>query len=59
MVVTAVNPQMGYENGGKIGKVAEKEGLRVKEGGVELEVLRGEELEEFVKREEMVRGKGK
>ncbi|WP_260857700.1 hypothetical protein [Bacillus pumilus] len=50
---------MGYENGGKIGKLADKEGLRLKEGGVELELLREEEFEEFVKGEEMVRRKGK
>lgn len=59
MLVTALNPHIGYENAAKIAKLAHKEGLTLKEGALQLELLTEEQFEEFVKPEEMVTPKAK
>lgn len=54
MLVTALNPHIGYENAAKIAKLAHKEGLTLKEAALQLELLTEEQFEEFVKPEKMV-----
>lgn len=54
MLVTALNPHIGYENAAKIAKLAHKEGLTLKEAAVRLELLTEAQFEQFVKPEEMV-----
>jgi fumarate hydratase class II len=54
MLVTALNPHIGYENAAKIAKLAHKEGLTLKEAAVRLELLTEDQFEQFVKPEEMV-----
>lgn len=59
MLVTALNPHIGYENAAKIAKLAHKEGLTLKKAALQLELLTEEQFEEFVKPEEMVTPKAK
>lgn len=54
MLVTALNPHIGYENAAKIAKLAHKEGLTLKEAAVRLELLTEDQFEQYVKPEEMV-----
>ncbi|MCY9074903.1 class II fumarate hydratase, partial [Bacillus inaquosorum] len=53
MLVTALNPYIGYENSAKIAKFAHKEGLTLKEAAVQLELLTEEQFDEMVKPEDM------
>ncbi|AKI92828.1 class II fumarate hydratase [Bacillus subtilis] len=55
MLVTALNPYIGYENAAKIAKFAYKEGLTLKEAAVQLKLLTEEEFDEMVKPEDMVK----
>ncbi|MGG1244105.1 class II fumarate hydratase [Bacillus cabrialesii] len=55
MLVTALNPYIGYENSAKIAKFAHKEGLTLKEAAVQLELLTEEQFDEMVKPENMVK----
>ncbi|QIW81347.1 class II fumarate hydratase [Bacillus tequilensis] len=57
MLVTALNPHIGYENAAKIAKLAHKEGLTLKEAALKLELLTEEQFNEMVKPEEMVKPK--
>ena len=54
MLVTALNPHIGYDNSAKIAKKAYKEGKTLKEAAVELGLLSPEEFDEFVVAENMV-----
>ncbi|MFW6051751.1 MAG: class II fumarate hydratase [Myxococcota bacterium] len=54
MLVTALNPKVGYDNAAKIAKHAYAEGKTLKEAAVELGLLSAEEFDEAVKPEEMV-----
>lgn len=49
MLVTALNPHIGYENAAKIAKLAHKEGLTLKEAALKLELLTEEQFNEMVK----------
>jgi len=53
MLVTALNPHIGYENAAKIAKMAHKNGTTLKEEAVRLGFLTNEEFDEKVKPEEM------
>jgi fumarate hydratase class II len=53
MLVTALNPHIGYDNAAKIAKHAHKQGISLKESAVELGLLTPEQFDEFVKPEEM------
>ncbi|MFC3039539.1 class II fumarate hydratase [Virgibacillus xinjiangensis] len=53
MLVTALNPHIGYENAAKIAKKAFNDNSTLKEAAVELELLSEEEFEKYVKPEEM------
>ncbi|OIR60259.1 fumarate hydratase, class II [Bacillus sp. FMQ74] len=55
MLVTALNPYIGYENAAKIAKFAHKEGLTLKEAAVQLKLLTKEQFDEMVKPENMVK----
>lgn len=54
MLVTALNPHIGYDNAAKIAKKAHKEGKSLKETGVELGLLTEEQFKAWVKPEDMV-----
>jgi fumarate hydratase class II len=54
MLVTALNPHIGYDNAAKIAKAAHKEGTTLKEAGVALGLLTAEQFDEWVRPEQMV-----
>ncbi len=54
MLVTALNPYIGYENAAEIAKTAHKEGITLKEAAVRLGMLTAEKFDEIVKPESMV-----
>src|ERR671916_1995914 len=53
MLVTALNPHIGYDNAARIAKNAHKKGITLRESAVELGLLTGEQFDEYVKPEEM------
>jgi fumarate hydratase, class II len=53
MLVTALNPHVGYDNAAKIAKNAHQKGISLRESAVELGLLTGEEFDRLVKPEEM------
>jgi fumarate hydratase class II len=57
MLVTALNPHVGYDNAAKIAKKAYKEGTTLQEAAVALELLTAEQFQEWVKPVEMTRPK--
>lgn len=57
MLVTALNPHIGYEKAATIAKKAHKEGLTLKEAAVQSGILTEEQFEEMVKPEEMIHPK--
>jgi fumarate hydratase class II len=54
MLVTALNPHIGYENAAKIAKKAHKENKTLREAALELQLLSNEQFNDWVKAEEMV-----
>jgi len=54
MLVTALNPHVGYENAAKIAKKAHKENKTLKEAAIELGLLTGAQFDEWVRPEDMV-----
>jgi fumarate hydratase class II len=56
MLVTALNPHVGYDNAAKIAKHAHAEGRTLRESAIELGILTGEQFDEWVKPEEMTGG---
>src|SRR3989441_11657411 len=53
MLVTALNPHIGYDNAAKIAKNAHQKAISLRESAIELGLLTGEEFDELVKPEEM------
>jgi fumarate hydratase class II len=53
MLVTALNPHIGYDNAAKIAKNAHKQGISLRESAIKLGLLTGEQFDDFVKPEEM------
>ena len=53
MLVTALNPHIGYDNSAKIAKNAHKKGISLRASAIELGLLTGEQFDEWVKPEEM------
>ena len=53
MLVTALNPHIGYDNAAKIAKNAHKKGINLRESAVELGLLTAEQFDEYVNPEEM------
>ncbi|WP_026674579.1 class II fumarate hydratase [Alkalihalobacterium bogoriense] len=54
MLVTALNPHIGYEKAAKIAKTAHEKGLTLKEAAIETKLLTAEQFDDFVKPEKMV-----
>jgi fumarate hydratase class II len=54
MLVTALNPHIGYDNAAKVAKKAYAENKTLREACLELELLTGEEFDRLVRPEEMV-----
>jgi fumarate hydratase class II len=53
MLVTALNPHIGYDKAAKIAKHAHQKKISLREAAVELGFLTGEDFDKFVKPEEM------
>jgi fumarate hydratase class II len=53
MLVTALNPHIGYDNAARIAKNAHKKGISLRESAIESGLLTGEQFDEWVKPEEM------
>jgi len=53
MLVTALNPHIGYDNASKIAKFAHKENLTLRQASLKLELLTGEEFDKWVRPEDM------
>lgn len=54
MLVTALNPHIGYENAAKIAKKAHKENKTLREAALELGLLTNDQFDAWVKPEDMV-----
>lgn len=54
MLVTALNPHIGYDNAAKVAKKAHKENKTLKQAVVELGLLTEEEFDKFVRPENMI-----
>lgn len=54
MLVTALNPKIGYDNAAKVAKKAHAEGTTLKESALALGLLSAEEFDEFVRPEKML-----
>ncbi len=54
MLVTALNPHIGYDKAAKVAKKAHAEGTSLKEAAVALGFLTAEEFDKFVRPEEMI-----
>jgi fumarate hydratase class II len=54
MLVTSLNPHIGYDNAAKIAKTAYAEGTSLKEAGVKLGLLTEEQFDEWVRPEKMI-----
>ena len=54
MLVTALNPHVGYDNAAKIAKKAHAENSTLEEAAVALGLLTSEQFKEFVRPENMV-----
>ena len=54
MLVTALNPHIGYDNAAKIAKNAHKKGLTLKESALELGLVTAEQFDLWVRPEDMV-----
>jgi len=54
MLVTSLNPHIGYENAAKIAKKAHKENKTLREAAVELGLLTSAQFDEWVRPEKMV-----
>jgi fumarate hydratase class II len=55
MLVTALNPHIGYDNAAKVAKESIKTGKTLREVCVEMKLLSGEDFDRLVKPEEMTR----
>ena len=54
MLVTALNPHIGYENAAKIAKNAHEKGITLKESALESGLLTEEQFDEYVRPEDMI-----
>jgi fumarate hydratase class II len=54
MLVTALNPHIGYDNAAKIAKNAHKKGITLRESAIESKLLTGEQFDQWVRPEDMV-----
>jgi fumarate hydratase class II len=56
MLVTALNPKIGYDNAARIAKTAHKTGRNLRETAIELGLVTGEQFDEWVRPEKMTGG---
>jgi len=56
MLVTALNPHIGYENAAKIAKKAHKENTSLRDAALSLGLLTNEQFDDWVKPEDMIGG---
>ncbi len=54
MLVTALNPHIGYDNAAKVAKKAHQENKTLKEAAIELGLLTAEKFDEVVRHEKMI-----
>lgn len=54
MLVTCLNPKIGYDMASKVAKNAHKKGLTLKESALELKALSEEDFDNLVKPELMI-----
>ena len=54
MLVTALNPYIGYDNSAMVAKLAHKEGITLKQAALKLGVLTEEEFDRYLKPEAML-----
>ncbi|KAF0852386.1 mitochondrial fumarase [Andalucia godoyi] len=54
MLVTALNPHIGYDNAAKIAKNAHKKGITLRESALELGLVTAENFEKWVRPEDML-----
>ncbi|HEX9507529.1 MAG TPA: lyase family protein, partial [Myxococcales bacterium] len=54
MLVTALNPHIGYDNAAKIAKHAHKTGKTLKEAALELKLVTEEQFDQWVRPEKMI-----
>lgn len=54
MLVTALNPRLGYDSSARIAKHAHRHGLSLKEAALELRLLTAEEFDALVRPELML-----
>ncbi len=54
MLVTALNPHVGYDNAAKIAKKAYSDNTTLREAAIELKILTGEEFDQKVRPENMI-----
>ena len=54
MLVTALNPHIGYDSAAKIVKNAHIKGITLRESAIELRLLTGDQFDNWVKAEEML-----
>ncbi|TYP69696.1 class II fumarate hydratase [Paenibacillus methanolicus] len=54
MLVTALNPHIGYENAATIAKTAHKEGLTLREAAIRSGLISAEKFDEVVRAEDMI-----
>ncbi len=57
MLVTALNPHIGYDNAAKVAKRAYKENITLKEAAVKSGLLTAEQFDQFVRPEDMTKPK--
>lgn len=57
MLVTALNPHIGYENAAAVAKLAHKEGLTLKEAALRSNLLTEEQFDDIVRPEQMIHPK--
>ena len=57
MLVTALNPEIGYDNAARIAKKAHREGITLRQAALDLELLTAEEFDKLVRPEKMARPK--
>ena len=54
MLVTALNPHIGYDNAAKIAKKAHDEGTTLKQAAIALGLLTAEQFDQWVRPETML-----
>lgn len=54
MLVTALNPVIGYDNAAKVAKKAFKNNISLREAAIQLDLITGEKYDESVKPEKMI-----